>query len=111
MVTIACFYLIVIATLPMLFPLADDIKRDLKVLQRSLRDIEQRKRMAKPLAQLIQFHSDTKQLGFNFSQTHSRFIEFYFFLFESFQIGTRVFTFLAYNVDDVAVILSRWHLQ
>lgn len=79
MVTIACFYLIVIATLPMLFPLADDIKRDLKVLQRSLRDIEQRKRMAKPLAQLIQFHSDTKQLGFNFSQTHSRFIEFYFF--------------------------------
>lgn len=50
----------------MLFPLADDIKLDLKAMKRSLRDKRQRTQMAKPLEQFIQFHSDTKQLDFHF---------------------------------------------
>lgn len=58
-----CIFLIGIAILPMLFPLTDDIKGDLKAIQQSLRYKKKRSKVAEPLAQFIQFHSDTRQLS------------------------------------------------
>lgn len=61
MITVKCFFMVGIATMPMLFALTDDIKLDLNAIQRSLTDKRTRSKMAKPLTQFIQFHSDTKQ--------------------------------------------------
>lgn len=52
-----------IATLPMLFPLTDDIKCDLNTIKQTLADKRRRSKMAKTLAQFVQFHSETKQLS------------------------------------------------
>lgn len=66
MISMECFLLIGIATLPMLFPLTDDIKCDLSAIQRLLRDKTKRIKMTKPLSKFIQFHSDTRRLSLIF---------------------------------------------
>lgn len=62
MITVKCFFMVGIATLPMLFALTDDIRRDLNAIQQSLKEKRKRPKLAKPLARFIRFHSDTKQL-------------------------------------------------
>lgn len=57
MIILKSFYIIGIATLPVLFPLTDDIKCDLDAIQQSLGDKSERRKVAKPLSQFIQFHS------------------------------------------------------
>lgn len=61
-------FLIGIATLPMIFPLTDDIKCDLDAMQQSLRDKRNRKSAVKSLKNLVQFHSDARQFSFDFSE-------------------------------------------
>lgn len=58
-----CLYTIGMTTLPMLFPLIDDIKRDLYAIQQSLKHRKKRWKLAKPLSQFIQFHSVIRQLS------------------------------------------------
>lgn len=58
-----CFYMLGIATLPMLISIIDDIKRDLNAIQQSLRDKKKRRNVFKPLTQFIQCHSDARQLS------------------------------------------------
>lgn len=69
MIVLNCFYMVGVATLPVLFPLTDDIKWNLDSIQRSLRNKRERKRMVKPLAHFVQFHSNTTQLGSRFLST------------------------------------------
>lgn len=66
-----CFYIIGIATVPMLFSLTDDIKCDLKTIQRLLKDKNQRSKMIGKLSQFIRFHSDTRQLSLIFFQINA----------------------------------------
>lgn len=66
MIIVKCFFMIGIATMPMLFPLIDDIRRDLNVIQQSLNNKTKRSKMAKPVAQFVQFHSETRQLSLQF---------------------------------------------
>lgn len=63
MITTITVYMIGIGMLPVLFPLTDDIKRDLMAIQQSFKDKRRRSEMAKPMSQFIQFHSDTRQLS------------------------------------------------
>lgn len=63
MIIIKSFVLIGIATMPMLFPLTQDMKYDLNNIKSSLKDKTKRLKMFERLSQFIQFHSDTKQLS------------------------------------------------
>lgn len=62
-VIVKTFLLIGIATMPMLFSLTDDIQCDLSTIKRSLGHRRKRLKITENLSQFVQFHSDTKQLG------------------------------------------------
>lgn len=74
MVTIKCFYVIEFATLSMLFPLTDDIKRDFNAIQQLLKNSKKRSKVVKPLTQFVQFHSNTRQLSIlnNLKKFHNK---------------------------------------
>lgn len=63
MISMECFLLIGIGTLPLLLTLTDDIKYDLYAIHRSLGNKKNRKKMGKSLSKFIQFHSETRQLS------------------------------------------------
>lgn len=89
LVMVDCFFLIAIATLPLLFSLTDDIKWDLKTIQQSLKLKAKRLKMAKPLAQFIQFHSNTRQFSLK--------IIFNRILHDS--LSTKIYVFLSLHSD------------
>lgn len=63
MIIIKCTVLIGVATMPILFPLTNDMKYSLNTIKSSLKDKTKRFKTFKQLSQFIQFHSDTKQLS------------------------------------------------
>lgn len=66
MILLYCFLLIGIATLPMLFPLTDDIKCDMKTIQKSLKNKRKRSKIIESLSQFVQSHADARQLNLKF---------------------------------------------
>lgn len=108
MIVLNCFYMIGIATLPMLFPLTDDIKCNLDSIQQSLRDKRKRKKMVEPLAQFVQFHSNTTQFSFGFP---IRLIPNNLWLFSPSQAGTWFIKLLARYADDAVLKLHPFIVQ
>lgn len=108
-IILKCIVLLGVSTMPLLFPLTDDIKCELNAIQQSLKDKRHRSKMAKPLSQFVQFHSDTRQLSGNFSQMlrHSQRTSHSL----PFQIGTWIFPLLAKHIDGILLLLRPWDMQ
>lgn len=99
-----CVFLIGTATLPMIFPMTDDIRCDLDAMQRLLTEKRNRKHVATSLKSMIQFHSDTRQLSLNFTH-NTKFRELNcclntLFRHFSVQIDQEFLRFCATHADD-----------
>lgn len=107
------FLMFGLATLPLLFPLTDDIKCDLKAIEESLRDKTKRSKMAKPLSQFVQFHSDTRQLRLEISELLSSdcSLAICWWSFFYFQIDTWFFRFLALRINAVLFEFCEWNMH